>query len=59
MILYVGIVLYAPAIALEAVTGLSYYLSTVVIGVVCTFYSTIGGMKAVLINGKKSPYWLF
>jgi sodium-coupled monocarboxylate transporter 8/12 len=52
MVLYMGIVLYAPAIALEAVTGLSYYVSTALVGVVCTFYSTIGGMKAVLINGE-------
>lgn len=50
MILYMGIVLYAPALALEAVTGISKTNAILAIGFVCTFYSTIGGMKAVLIT---------
>lgn len=50
MILYMGIVLYAPALALEAVTGISKTTAILLIGIVCTFYSTIGGMKAVLIT---------
>jgi Na+/pantothenate symporter len=50
MILYMGIVLYAPALALEAVSGLSKTLSVWTIGLVCTFYSTMGGMKAVILT---------
>ncbi|XP_015916103.1 putative sodium-dependent multivitamin transporter [Parasteatoda tepidariorum] len=48
MVLYMSIVLYAPALTLSAVTGLSTWTSVLSIGTVCTFYSTIGGMKAVL-----------
>ena len=50
MILYMGIALFAPALALEAVTGLHKDWAIIIIGVVCTFYSTIGGMKAVLMT---------
>ncbi|XP_011309839.1 putative sodium-dependent multivitamin transporter [Fopius arisanus] len=49
-LLYTGVVLYAPALALEATTGLSTTISVFIIGIVCTFYSTIGGIKAVLIT---------
>lgn len=45
-----GIALFAPALALEAVTGLDKDWAIIIIGVVCTFYSTIGGMKAVLMT---------
>lgn len=71
-----GVVLYAPALALEAITGISQTNAILMVGecidcswlrasqakrrnmiwsnsstgVVCTFYSTIGGMKAVLIT---------
>ncbi|XP_072169927.1 uncharacterized protein [Diadema setosum] len=48
MILYLGIVVYAPALALNQVTGLNLWGSVMAIGLVCTFYTTIGGMKAVL-----------
>lgn len=50
MVLYNGIVLYAPAIVLESVTGLDRLVSILVVGLVCTFYSTLGGMKAVLFT---------
>ena len=50
MILYMGIVLYAPALALSAVTGLTFPGSVVAVGLVCTFYSSLGGMKAVLMT---------
>ncbi|XP_049537908.1 putative sodium-dependent multivitamin transporter [Anopheles darlingi] len=50
MILYMGIAVYAPALALQAVTGLDQAYSILAIGGICTFYSTIGGMKAVLFT---------
>ena len=50
MILYMGIVLYAPSLALSAVTRLNFTGSVIAVGLVCTFYSTLGGMKAVLMT---------
>ncbi|CAG7785792.1 unnamed protein product, partial [Allacma fusca] len=50
MVLYNGIVLFAPSLALSAVTGLDKLTAVLSIGCICTFYSTIGGMKAVLIT---------
>lgn len=50
LLLYSGVVLYAPALALEATTGLSRTVSVIGMGLVCTFYSTIGGIKAVLVT---------
>ncbi|XP_078583638.1 sodium-coupled monocarboxylate transporter 1-like isoform X2 [Branchiostoma floridae x Branchiostoma japonicum] len=48
MVMYMGIVLYAPSLALQAVTGLNVWVAVISLGVVCTFYTTIGGMKAVM-----------
>lgn len=48
--MYSGVVLYAPALALEATTGISKTGSIIIIGLVCAFYSSIGGIKAVLIT---------
>ncbi|KAF7410553.1 hypothetical protein HZH68_004934 [Vespula germanica] len=50
LLLYSGIVLYAPSLALEATTGISKSGSIVIIGLACSFYSSIGGIKAVLIT---------
>lgn len=50
MILYMGIVVFAPALALEAVTGLNQIFSVLIVGIVCTIYATMGGMKAVLMT---------
>ena len=48
MVVYMGIVLYAPALALSAVTGLSLEGSIITVSIVCLFYTVIGGMKAII-----------
>ncbi|CAL1269225.1 unnamed protein product [Larinioides sclopetarius] len=48
MILYMAVVLYAPSLALNAVTGLSTWASVISLAFVCTFYCSLGGLKAVL-----------
>ncbi|XP_076633026.1 putative sodium-dependent multivitamin transporter [Colletes latitarsis] len=50
LVLFTGVVLFAPSLALEATTGLSGDMSILLIGLICTFYSTVGGIKAVLIT---------
>lgn len=48
--MYSGVVLYAPALAFETTTGLSKNASILIVGLACAFYSSIGGIKAVLIT---------
>ncbi|XP_063958268.1 sodium-coupled monocarboxylate transporter 2-like isoform X1 [Lytechinus pictus] len=48
IIFYMGMVIYTPALALNAATGMSLTASIISTGLVCIFYTTIGGIKAVL-----------
>lgn len=48
MVIYMGVVLYAPALALNAVTGFDLWSAVLTIGLVCTLYTTLGGLKAVI-----------
>uniref|UniRef100_A0A8C4RV85 Solute carrier family 5 member 8 n=1 Tax=Erpetoichthys calabaricus TaxID=27687 RepID=A0A8C4RV85_ERPCA len=47
-ILYTGIVIYAPALALNQVTGFDLWGAVIATGIICTFYCTMGGLKAVV-----------
>ncbi|XP_039271185.2 sodium-coupled monocarboxylate transporter 2-like isoform X1 [Styela clava] len=47
-IMYIGIMIFAPALALNSVTSLNLWASIFSIGLVCTFYTTLGGLKAVI-----------
>ena len=46
--LYLAIVVYAPSLALSQVTGLDVNLSILVTFSLCIFYTSLGGIKAVI-----------
>ncbi|XP_040916172.1 solute carrier family 5 member 6 [Toxotes jaculatrix] len=48
MVIYMGVCVYAPAFALNAVTGFELWGTVLATGLVCTLYTTIGGLKAVI-----------
>jgi SSS family transporter len=45
---YTGVVLFASAVALGPATGLEVWQSIVLVGVIATVYTTMGGMKSVI-----------
>ncbi|XP_064199282.1 sodium-coupled monocarboxylate transporter 1-like [Anguilla rostrata] len=47
-VLYTGVAIYAPALALNQVTGFHLWGAVISTGVVCIFYCTMGGLKAVV-----------
>lgn len=48
IMLYVPIVIYVPALAFNQTTGINVHLITPVACVVCLFYTTLGGLRAVV-----------
>lgn len=48
VLLWLALATYAPALALEAVTGLPLWFTIISTGVITTVYTTFGGMKAVI-----------
>ncbi|XP_046726862.1 sodium/iodide cotransporter isoform X4 [Silurus meridionalis] len=47
-LLYTGIVILAPALILNQATGLNMWACLISTGLICTFYTSLGGMKAVV-----------
>ncbi|KAK9293678.1 hypothetical protein QLX08_011424 [Tetragonisca angustula] len=48
MLLYIPLVIYVPALAFNQVTGINLHAIAVLVCVVCIFYTTLGGLKAVV-----------
>nr|CAB3266302.1 sodium-dependent multivitamin transporter-like [Phallusia mammillata] len=48
MVVYMGVVIYAPALAVNAVTDLNVWVTVFLLCVICTLYTAIGGLKAVI-----------
>ncbi|XP_070541611.1 sodium-dependent multivitamin transporter-like isoform X2 [Ptychodera flava] len=48
MLLYMATTMVGPALAIEAVQGLEMWKTVVITGTIATFYTTLGGMKAVI-----------
>ncbi|CAA9999191.1 unnamed protein product [Nesidiocoris tenuis] len=46
--MYIPIVIYGPALAMNQVTGVNVHLITPIVCMICIFYTTIGGLKAVV-----------
>ncbi|XP_046861298.1 sodium-coupled monocarboxylate transporter 1-like [Xenia sp. Carnegie-2017] len=46
--MYLSIALFAPAIAMDAVSDLPIIVSVVVTGLICIFYTSLGGFRAVV-----------
>jgi len=44
----ISIVMYLPAVALSTVTGINIFVCIVVAGVLCTIYTVLGGIEAVV-----------
>jgi sodium-coupled monocarboxylate transporter 8/12 len=48
VLLWLALASYAPALALEQATGLPLWFTILCTGIVTTFYTTLGGIKAVI-----------
>lgn len=48
VLLWLALATYAPALALEQATGLPLWFTILCTGILTTFYTTLGGMRAVI-----------
>ncbi|KAK2583548.1 hypothetical protein KPH14_009502 [Odynerus spinipes] len=48
MLLYIPLVIYVPALAFNQVTNINLHMIALLVSAVCIFYTTLGGLKAVV-----------
>ncbi|XP_035736349.1 sodium-coupled monocarboxylate transporter 2-like isoform X1 [Vespa mandarinia] len=48
MLLYIPLVIYVPALAFNQVTDINLHMIALLVSIVCIFYTTLGGLKAVV-----------
>lgn len=58
-IIYMAVVLYGPSSALSQVTGLQTWLAIGASGLICTFYTSVGGIKAVIWTDVSQSIMMF
>ncbi|XP_071056192.1 sodium-coupled monocarboxylate transporter 2-like isoform X2 [Onthophagus taurus] len=49
-ILYLPVVMYMPSLALSQATGMNIHLINILVCTVCIFYTSVGGLKAVVYS---------
>ncbi|CRK98115.1 CLUMA_CG011483, isoform A [Clunio marinus] len=48
VIIFVPIIVYVPALAFSQVSGINLHIITLITSIICIFYTTVGGLKAVV-----------
>lgn len=48
IIIFIPIIVYVPALAFSQVSGINVHVITLVTSIICVFYTTVGGLKAVV-----------
>jgi len=48
LVIFIPVVIYVPALAFNQVTGVSIHVLTPIVSLICIFYTTFGGLKAVV-----------
>lgn len=59
MFAYMAVVLYSPALAIGQVTGISLWVSIFLTGLICSIYTSLGGMKAVVFTDTFQVFVMF
>ncbi|KAK3854614.1 hypothetical protein Pcinc_036746 [Petrolisthes cinctipes] len=56
---YMGLVSYSPSLAMQTVTGFPTWGSIIVLGLICTIYSSWGGVRAVVYTDILQTFVMF